>query len=74
LNIKKYKLLWFFFGKKLAEDREILQPVFLPRSYLSREVDGINLTKGWIRMALVAELNECIEAANRIVIYLLKNS
>ena len=43
----------------------------MPRSYLSREVNVENLIKGKIRMALVAELNECIEAANKIVNYLL---
>jgi N-succinyldiaminopimelate aminotransferase len=38
----------------------------LPGSYLSREVQGINPGKNRIRIALVAELTECVEAANRI--------
>ncbi len=38
----------------------------LPGSYLSREAHGSNPGKGRIRMALVAELEECIEAAERI--------
>ena len=38
----------------------------VPGSYLAREVDGINPGKNRIRMALVAELDECIEAAERI--------
>ncbi len=38
----------------------------LPGSYLSREVDGINPGTNHVRIALVAELEECIEAANRI--------
>jgi N-succinyldiaminopimelate aminotransferase len=38
----------------------------LPGSYLSREVDGANPGAKRIRMALVAPLDECIEAAQRI--------
>ena len=38
----------------------------LPGSYLSREAHGINPGAGRVRMALVAELDECIEAAERI--------
>ena len=39
----------------------------LPGSYLAREVDGINPGAGRIRMALVADTAECVEAARRIV-------
>ncbi|MFH7467859.1 succinyldiaminopimelate transaminase, partial [Pseudomonas syringae pv. tagetis] len=35
-------------------------------SYLSREVDGVNPGAGSIRLALVASLAECIDAAERI--------
>lgn len=38
----------------------------LPGSFLAREAHGINPGKGFIRMALVANLNECVEAAQRI--------
>ncbi len=38
----------------------------LPGSYLAREVDGHNPGRGRIRMALVAETAECVEAARRI--------
>ena len=38
----------------------------VPGSYLSREVNGVNPGANRIRMALVATLDECIEAANRI--------
>ncbi len=38
----------------------------LPGSYLSREVDGTNPGSGHVRMALVAPLEECIDAAGRI--------
>ena len=39
----------------------------LPGSYLAREVNGANPGKGRIRMALVAQPQECLEAAQRIV-------
>ena len=38
----------------------------LPGSYLAREVDGLNPGAGRIRMALVAQTAECLEAAQRI--------
>jgi len=38
----------------------------LPGSLLAREAHGINPGKGFIRMALVATLDECVEAAQRI--------
>jgi N-succinyldiaminopimelate aminotransferase len=38
----------------------------LPGSFLAREAHGINPGKGFIRMALVASLQECLEAAKRI--------
>ncbi len=38
----------------------------LPGSYLAREAHGINPGAGRIRMALVAETTECLEAAQRI--------
>ena len=41
----------------------------LPGSYLSREVDGVNPGAGHVRMALVATLEECIDAAKRIKAY-----
>ena len=42
----------------------------LPGSYLSRENQGINPGKNHVRMALVAPLDECITAANRIKQYI----
>ncbi|NVO05170.1 MAG: succinyldiaminopimelate transaminase [Rhodoferax sp.] len=39
----------------------------LPGSYLAREAQGSNPGAGRIRMALVAETDECVEAAGRIV-------
>ena len=42
----------------------------LPGSYLSREADGINPGSNHVRMALVAPLDECITAAERIKQYI----
>jgi N-succinyldiaminopimelate aminotransferase len=39
----------------------------LPGSYLAREANGINPGDNFIRMALVASTQECVEAAQRIV-------
>ncbi len=39
----------------------------LPGSYLARETAGINPGAGRVRMALVAQTPECLEAAQRIV-------
>ncbi|MFM8442293.1 MAG: succinyldiaminopimelate transaminase [Methylococcus sp.] len=42
----------------------------LPGSYLSREHDGLNPGQDHVRMALVAPLEECVEAARRILDFL----
>ena len=39
----------------------------LPGSFLARESDGLNPGENRVRMALVAETDECLEAARRIV-------
>jgi len=39
----------------------------VPGSYLGREVNGINPGAAQVRLALVAPLDECIDAANRLV-------
>jgi N-succinyldiaminopimelate aminotransferase len=41
----------------------------LPGSLLAREANGFNPGAGRVRMALVAEVDECLEAARRIVSY-----
>lgn len=45
----------------------------LPGSYLARDAQGFNPGAGRIRMALVAETAECLEAAQRIVAFIQKN-
>ena len=51
------------FAQRLFEQENI---TVLPGSYLSREAHGTNPGKNHVRIALVAPLEECIDAANRI--------
>ncbi len=46
----------------------------LPGSYLAREAHGYNPGAGRIRMALVAQADECLEAAQRIVAFVQERS
>ncbi|HTF98012.1 MAG TPA: succinyldiaminopimelate transaminase [Cellvibrio sp.] len=41
----------------------------LPGSYLAREANGVNPGEDYVRMALVATLTECVEAAQRIKLF-----
>jgi len=52
------------FAKRLYADYNV---TVLPGSYVAREAHGINPGANRIRMALVAEVDECLEAAQRIV-------
>ena len=59
-----------FKGSDTAFSRELLalyNVVVLPGSYLARDAQGFNPGAGRIRMALVAQTAECVEAAQRIV-------
>ena len=51
------------FAQKLFEAQKV---TVLPGSYLAREADGINPGEDYVRLALVAPLAECIDAAQRI--------
>jgi N-succinyldiaminopimelate aminotransferase len=55
------------FSKQLFDQQNV---TVLPGSYLSRDVDGHNPGDHHVRMALVAPVDECIEAANRIKTYI----
>jgi N-succinyldiaminopimelate aminotransferase len=52
------------FAKRLYAEYNV---TVLPGSYLAREAHGVNPGANRIRMALVAEVDECLEAAGRIV-------
>ncbi len=51
------------FARRLYRERHV---TVLPGRYLSREADGINPGAGHVRMALVAERDECVTAAGHI--------
>ena len=52
------------FAKRLYAEYNV---TVLPGSYVARDAHGINPGANRIRMALVAEVDECLEAAKRIV-------
>ena len=51
------------FAQKLFEAQKV---TVLPGNYLAREADGVNPGEDYVRLALVAPLAECIDAAQRI--------
>lgn len=62
-KIKDHKITDTEFAVKLYRDLNI---TVLPGSLLAREAHGLNPGKNFVRMALVAPYDECIEAAKRI--------
>ncbi len=58
------------FCQKLFEEEHI---TLVPGQYLSRESDGVNPGQFHARRALVAPLDECIEAANRLKSFVLRH-
>jgi N-succinyldiaminopimelate aminotransferase len=64
---------FYFWAKTPIADTEFARRLLaeynvtvLPGSYLAREAAGVNPGAGFIRIALVAPLAECLEAAQRI--------
>ncbi len=51
-------------ARKLYEQANV---TVLPGSFLAREAHGVNPGAGFVRIALVASLEECLEAAERMV-------
>jgi N-succinyldiaminopimelate aminotransferase len=52
------------FARKLYAEQNV---TVLPGSFLARDSGGANPGANYVRMALVAEIDECLEAARRIV-------
>ena len=52
------------FARRLYAEEAV---TVLPGSYLAREADGVDPGRGYIRIALVAEMDECAEAIDRLV-------
>lgn len=73
LDVKRPDGSFYLWAKVPMDDAQFCRELFeqehvtvVPGSYLSREVDGLNPGAGRVRMALVAPLSECVEAAQRI--------
>ena len=54
------------FARRLQAEYNV---TVLPGSFLAREAHGVNPGAGFVRIALVADLAECVEAAKRIVAF-----
>ncbi len=73
ISVEQTDASFYLWAKTDMDEEQFAQQLFaqqhvtvLPGSYLSRTINGINPGKNRVRMALVASLDECIEAANRI--------
>ena len=73
MKVKQPDASFYLWPQTPIDDTEFTQRLFaeqnvtvLPGSYLSRNAHGTNPGQNHVRMALVAPLDECIEAANRI--------
>ena len=77
LDVQRPDGSFYLWPKVPMDDAEFCRQLFeqehvtvVPGSYLSREVEGVNPGAGRVRMALVAPLAECVEAAERIRAFL----
>jgi len=73
MEVQQPNASFYLWAKTPIDDAEFAQRLYaeqnvtvLPGSYLSREAHGINPGANHIRMALVAPVDECVEAAKRI--------
>ncbi|MBD9414528.1 succinyldiaminopimelate transaminase [Pseudomonas sp. PDM16] len=73
LDVQRPDGSFYLWAKTPGDDTAFTRELFarehvtvVPGSYLSREVNGENPGAGRVRLALVAPLAECIEAAQRI--------
>jgi len=73
LQVKMPDAAFYLWARTLIPDTEFAIQLYrdfnvtvLPGSFLAREAHGINPGRGFVRLALVASLQECLEAAARI--------
>jgi len=73
LDVSQPDASFYLWVKTPIDDEIFAQNLFaqqnltlLPGSYVSREIDGVIPGKNYVRMALVATLEECVEGAKRI--------
>jgi N-succinyldiaminopimelate aminotransferase len=65
-NVARTGLTDTTFAARLYADYNV---TVLPGSYLAREAHGTNPGRDFVRLALVADVDECIEGAQRIVAF-----
>ncbi len=77
LEVEMPDAAFYLWARSWQSDTELAVKLYrdlnitvLPGSFLAREAHGMNPGKNFIRMALVASHEECLEAANRIKNYL----
>jgi N-succinyldiaminopimelate aminotransferase len=77
LTVEMPDAAFYLWAKSAIPDTELAVKLYrdlnitvLPGSFLAREAHGSNPGENFIRMALVASYDECLEAANRIKNYL----
>lgn len=73
LEVEMPDAAFYLWAKSKMSDTELALTLYrecnitvLPGSFLAREAHGINPGQNFIRMALVASLDECVEAAKRM--------
>lgn len=73
LEVSRPDASFYLWAKVAGDDAEFTKALFeaehitvLPGSYLARTAHGVNPGQGYIRIALVAPLAECVEAIERI--------
>jgi len=76
LEVSQPDASFYLWAKTPIDDEVFARDLFaqqnltlLPGSYVSREIDGVIPGKNYVRMALVATLDECVAGANRIKAY-----
>ena len=77
MDVKKPEASFYLWAKTPIADDKFAQGLFasqnvtvLPGRYLSRDTDNTLPGAGYVRMALVATVDECVEAAKRIREYI----
>ncbi len=77
MKVSRPSASFYLWPETAVDDEVFTQQIYqqqhvnvIPGSYLSRTVDGFNPGKNRIRMALVASVDECTQAAHRIKNYL----
>jgi len=73
LHVQRPQAGFYLWPETPGDDREFARDLYaeqnvtvLPGSYLSRDADGVNPGHKRVRMALVAPIEDCIEASRRL--------